>query len=80
MILDCFRMSLKNYELFLVVEALRSRVQEPQKGVRIIARLLARHQQCLYSFLRDVHNGETIVEEFLQWCWYVINAFKQSLV
>ena len=37
--------------------------------MRVIARLLQRHQQNLYSFVRSVHRNETIVEEFLQWAW-----------
>lgn len=52
-----------------VLEALRSRIQDPQKSVRIIARLLERHQHGLYDFLRSVHKGESIIEEFLQWFW-----------
>lgn len=63
-------------QLIIIVEALRSRVQEPQKGVRILARLLARHEEWIYRFVRDVHLKETIVEEWLQWLW-TLSAFLQ---
>jgi hypothetical protein len=55
--------------LSTVVEALRSRIQDPQKSIRVLARLLSRHDQSLYTFVRSVHRKETIVEEFLQWLW-----------
>ncbi|KAM0748676.1 hypothetical protein T439DRAFT_69984 [Meredithblackwellia eburnea MCA 4105] len=66
-------------QLIIIVEALRSRVQEPQKGVRIIARLLARHQQPLYDFIHSVHKGETIIEEFLQWGWTASVFLRRGL-
>lgn len=61
-----------------VVEALRSRVQDPQKSIRAIARLLERHQQNLYTFLHRVHRKETIIEEFLQWAWCVASLGPRS--
>ncbi|GAA6051050.1 hypothetical protein JCM3770_005473 [Rhodotorula araucariae] len=66
-------------QLVIIVEALRSRIQEPQKSVRVIARLLQRHQQNLYSFVRSVHRGETIVEEFLQWAWTASVFLRRGL-
>ncbi|BGP48472.1 hypothetical protein JCM10450v2_004348 [Rhodotorula kratochvilovae] len=66
-------------QLVIILEALRSRIQDPQKSVRVIARLLQRHQQNLYSFLRSVHRGETIVEEFLQWAWTASVFLRRGL-
>ncbi|GAA5828807.1 hypothetical protein JCM11251_005881 [Rhodosporidiobolus azoricus] len=66
-------------QLVIIVEALRSRVQEPQKGVRIIARLLARHQQRVYAFVRSVHRKETLVEEILQWAWTASIFLRRGL-
>lgn len=37
--------------------------------MRIIARLLERHESALYDFIRNVHRGESLIEEFLQWFW-----------
>lgn len=54
-------------QLVTVVEALRARVQNPDVGVRLISRLLARYQQPSYAFLQKVHRGDTIIEELLQW-------------
>ncbi|KAH8929195.1 hypothetical protein BT69DRAFT_282266 [Atractiella rhizophila] len=56
-------------QLIIIVEALRSRIQDPQKSVKVISRLLARHTQPLYSYIHSVHQNDTIVEEFFQWCW-----------
>jgi hypothetical protein len=56
-------------ELLTILEALRARVQDPQKGVRMLARFLSRHQQGVYDFVRRVHNGETIIDELFQWAW-----------
>ncbi|GAA6001489.1 hypothetical protein JCM10207_006692 [Rhodosporidiobolus poonsookiae] len=66
-------------QLIIIVEALRSRVQDPQKSIRILARLLARHQQAAYTFLRSIHRGETIVEEFLQWGWTASVFLRRGL-
>ncbi|BGP32365.1 hypothetical protein JCM10296v2_004146 [Rhodotorula toruloides] len=66
-------------QLILVVEALRSRVQDPQKSIRAIARLLERHQQNLYTFLHRVHRKETIIEEFLQWAWTASVFLRRGL-
>ncbi|GAA5893441.1 hypothetical protein JCM8208_000800 [Rhodotorula glutinis] len=66
-------------QLIIIVEALRSRIQDPQKSVRVIARLLQRHQQNLYSFVRSVHRSETIIEEFLQWAWTASVFLRRGL-
>ncbi|GJN90735.1 hypothetical protein Rhopal_003749-T1 [Rhodotorula paludigena] len=66
-------------QLIIIIDALRSRVQDPQKSVRVISRLLQRHQQNLYSFVRSVHRGETIVEEFLQWAWTASVFLRRGL-
>ncbi|GAA5940374.1 hypothetical protein JCM3775_005071 [Rhodotorula graminis] len=66
-------------QLIIIVEALRSRIQDPQKSVRVIARLLQRHQQNLYSFVRAVHRGETVIEEFLQWAWTASVFLRRGL-
>lgn len=63
----------------VVVEALRSRVQDPQKSIRVLARLLSRHDQSVYTFVRSVHRKETIVEEFLQWLWYVSSFLRRLM-
>ncbi|GEM09860.1 PX domain containing protein [Rhodotorula toruloides] len=66
-------------QLITVVEALRSRVQDPQKSIRAIARLLERHQQNLYAYLHRVHRKETILEEFLQWAWTASVFLRRGL-
>ncbi|GAA5919480.1 hypothetical protein JCM6882_001062, partial [Rhodosporidiobolus microsporus] len=66
-------------QLIIIVEALRSRVQDPQKGIRIIARLLARHQQQVYAFVRSVHRKETLIEEILQWAWTASVFLRRGL-
>lgn len=58
-------------QLIVIVEALRTRVQEPQKSIRTLARLLARHEQSLYTFLHLIHKHDSLIEEFLQWGWCV---------
>ncbi|KAK4698373.1 hypothetical protein P7C70_g7905, partial [Phenoliferia sp. Uapishka_3] len=73
-----FRQVFPNLNLS-VVEALRSRVQEPQKAIRILGRLLARHQQALYTFVHSVHCGDNIVEEFLQWGWTASVFLRRGL-
>lgn len=75
--LRCFL--LYSFVVPTVVEALRSRVQEPQKAVRILNRLLGRHQHSLYRFLHSVHCGETIIDEFIQWGWSVFSFAFLSL-
>ncbi|GAA5854395.1 hypothetical protein JCM8547_001807 [Rhodosporidiobolus lusitaniae] len=66
-------------QLIIIVEALRSRVQDPQKSIRILARLLSRHQQTAYAFVRSCHRGETIVEEMLQWAWTASVFLRRGL-
>ncbi|GAA5938828.1 uncharacterized protein JCM15063_004881 [Sporobolomyces koalae] len=66
-------------QLIIIVEALRSRIQEPQKSIRVLARLLSRHDQSLYTFVRAVHRKETIVEEFLQWLWTASVFLRRGL-
>ncbi|BGP16492.1 hypothetical protein JCM10213_001171 [Rhodosporidiobolus nylandii] len=66
-------------QLIIIIEALRSRVQDPQKSIRIISRLLARHQQAVYTFIRSVHLQETLVEEFLQWAWTASVFLRRGL-
>ncbi|KAL8293572.1 hypothetical protein RQP46_000273 [Phenoliferia psychrophenolica] len=66
-------------QLIIIVEALRSRVQDPQKAVRILGRLLARHQQSLYTFIHAIHCGDSIVEEFLQWGWTASVFLRRGL-
>lgn len=66
-------------QLIIIVDALRTRIQEPQKAVRILARLLARHTQPVYSFLHHVHREETLVEEFLQWIWTTTVFLRRGL-
>ncbi|GAA6028229.1 hypothetical protein JCM8097_006928 [Rhodosporidiobolus ruineniae] len=66
-------------QLIIIVEALRSRVQDPQKSIRILARLLARRQQSAYTFVRSVHRNETLVEEGLQWAWTASVFLRRGL-
>ncbi|GAA6016304.1 hypothetical protein JCM11491_006809 [Sporobolomyces phaffii] len=66
-------------QLVIIVEALRSRIQDPQKSIRVLARLLSRHDQSLYTFVRSVHRKETIVEEFLQWLWTASVFLRRGL-
>ncbi|KAK4056755.1 hypothetical protein OIO90_002307 [Microbotryomycetes sp. JL221] len=66
-------------QFIIIVDALRSRIQEPQKSVRIISRLLTRHQQNLYDFVHNVHKRETIFEEFLQWFWTASVFLRRGL-
>ncbi|KDE07818.1 hypothetical protein MVLG_01913 [Microbotryum lychnidis-dioicae p1A1 Lamole] len=66
-------------QLIIIIEALRSRIQEPQKSVRIFARLLGRHQQAFYDFIRSIHRGETIIEELLQWFWTASVFLRRGL-
>ncbi|KAK4054402.1 hypothetical protein OIV83_000896 [Microbotryomycetes sp. JL201] len=66
-------------QFIIIIEALRSRVQEPQRSVRIIARLLTRHEQYLYDFVHNVHRRETIFEEFLQWFWTASVFLRRGL-
>ncbi|KAM0791448.1 hypothetical protein ACM66B_005903 [Microbotryomycetes sp. NB124-2] len=66
-------------QFIIIIEALRSRIQEPQRSVRIITRLLARHQQNLYDFVHNVHKRETIFEEFLQWFWTASVFLRRGL-
>ena len=66
-------------QLIIIVDALRTRIQEPQKAVRILARLLARHTQSVYSFLHHVHREETLIEEFLQWIWTATVFLRRGL-
>ncbi|GAA5959730.1 hypothetical protein JCM3765_000079 [Sporobolomyces pararoseus] len=66
-------------QLIIIVEALRSRIQDPQKSIRVLARLLSRHDQSLYTFIRSVHRKETIVEEFLQWLWTASVFLRRGL-
>jgi len=66
-------------QLIIIVEALRARIQDPQKSVRILNKLLARHQGALYSFVRGVHRRDTLVEEFLQWAWTASVFLRRGL-
>ncbi|SCV71000.1 BQ2448_3762 [Microbotryum intermedium] len=66
-------------QLIIIIEALRSRIQEPQKSVRILARLLGRHQQAFYEFIRSIHRRETIIEELLQWFWTASVFLRRGL-
>ncbi|GAA5950277.1 hypothetical protein JCM21900_001099 [Sporobolomyces salmonicolor] len=66
-------------QLIIIVEALRSRIQDPQKSIRVLARLLGRHQQSLHTFLRSIHRNETIVEETLQWFWTASVFLRRGL-
>ena len=54
-------------QLIVVIEALRVRMGEPQKGVRIIAKLFARFQPALYTFLHKFHKSDSLIEELLHW-------------
>ncbi|GAA5983269.1 hypothetical protein JCM10908_000220 [Rhodotorula pacifica] len=65
--------------LLVVVEALRHRTQDPEKGIRAIAKVLEQHQAAFYSFLHGVHKEETIVEEFLQWAWTAAIFLRRGL-
>jgi hypothetical protein len=56
-------------QLIVIIDALRARIQDPQKAVRIISRLLAKYQSTWYSHIHQIHNQDTVVEEFFQWCW-----------
>lgn len=47
--------------------------------MRILARLLLKHQQHLYDFIRNVHRGDPIIEEFLQWGWTASVFLRRGL-
>ncbi|GAA98308.1 uncharacterized protein L969DRAFT_46989 [Mixia osmundae IAM 14324] len=66
-------------QLIIIVDALRSRIQDPQKAVRILARLLSRHQQALYTFLHFIHRDDTVIEEFFQWFWTITVFLRRGL-
>ncbi|KAG0145583.1 hypothetical protein CROQUDRAFT_78698 [Cronartium quercuum f. sp. fusiforme G11] len=67
-------------QLITILSALRSRIQDPQKSVRIIARLLNRHQQALYTWIRAIHTQDPIIEEFFQWAWTAMMFLKRGLL
>lgn len=46
-------------QFVIVIEALRARVQEPQKSIRMIMTVLLNHEQSLYAFLHRVHCGDS---------------------
>ncbi|MBW0481062.1 hypothetical protein O181_020777 [Austropuccinia psidii MF-1] len=67
-------------QLIKIVNALRSRIQDPQKSVRVLCRLLAKHQNNLYTWLHLIHRKDSIIEEFLQWLSTARDFFKRALV
>jgi hypothetical protein len=54
-------------------------MQDPQKAVRVIARLLARHQVPLYAFLHQLHREDSTIEEFFQWLWTATTFLRRGL-
>lgn len=66
-------------QLITIVTALRHRIQDPQKSVRIIARLLDRHQQTLYAWIRSIHTQDSIIEEIFQWAWTAMMFLRRGL-
>ncbi|KAA1099334.1 hypothetical protein PGT21_003790 [Puccinia graminis f. sp. tritici] len=67
-------------QLITVVNALRSRIQDPQKSIRVLARLLTRHQNNFYGWLHQIHTHDSIVEEFFEWLSRAINFLKEGLL
>ncbi|EGF99633.1 uncharacterized protein MELLADRAFT_94195 [Melampsora larici-populina 98AG31] len=66
-------------QLITILTALRNRIQDPQKSVRIIARLLDRHQQTLYAWIRSIHTHDSIFEEIFQWAWTAMMFLRRGL-
>lgn len=52
---------------------------DPQKSVRIIGRLLSKHQQSLYAWLHSIHTHDSIIEEFFQWAWTATMFLRRGL-
>lgn len=69
-------------QLIVVVESVRARIQNPDNGIRILSRLLARYQQPFYSFLQKVYRGDSIIEELLRWfsCVNSLSSRNASLI
>ncbi|KAH9811370.1 hypothetical protein DFH28DRAFT_1131315 [Melampsora americana] len=66
-------------QLITILNALRNRIQDPQKSVRIIARLLDRHQQTFYAWIRSIHTHDSIIEEIFQWAWTAMMFLRRGL-
>ncbi|KAI7944396.1 hypothetical protein MJO28_010091 [Puccinia striiformis f. sp. tritici] len=67
-------------QLITVVNALRSRIQDPQKSIRVLARLLTRHQNNLYGWLHQIHVHDSIIEDFFQWLSTAMEFLNEGLI
>jgi len=67
-------------QLITVVNALRSRIQDPQKSIRVLGRLISRHQNNFYGWLHEIHAHDSIIEEFFQWLSTAMKFLKEGLL
>lgn len=65
-------------QLITIIDALRSRIQDPQKSIRILSKLLAKHQQGFYNFFYRIHRQDSTIEEFFEWASKVILLLKNG--
>lgn len=65
--------------LITAIHALRSRVQDPQKSIRVLSRLIAGHQHKFYEWLHMFHIQDPLIEECLEWLATIMNVLKGGL-
>ncbi|KAI8459415.1 hypothetical protein BY996DRAFT_3865544 [Phakopsora pachyrhizi] len=66
-------------QLIVIVHALRSRIQDPQKSIRVLSRLLEKHQSSVYQWFHSVHIRDPTMAEVFQWLKSVVDLLKKGL-
>ncbi|KAH9458753.1 hypothetical protein Pst134EA_018910 [Puccinia striiformis f. sp. tritici] len=55
-------------------------MEHPQKSIRVLARLLTRHQNNLYGWLHQIHVHDSIIEDFFQWLSTAMEFLNEGLI
>lgn len=55
-----------------------SHYREPEKGVRILAKLLSKYRDSLYTFLHQVHLHDSIFDDLLAWLASAVSYLKSE--